>query len=288
MRGRSPPSRERKGSSDRMCGGGPWGEASARSAPGWGSSDPPQPLESSSSRLVNQESSSKNPEESPKPKRPWNRTMQTVRMSSSSSETVAPEVSSEKEESTFLVRVKKGETKAKVLFLNNQKSQGWEGPFDMSLTVEDMIDFNAQPAPRAHTWPTSVNESESFFWGGGEWRVRALVRDVVYWFHKPLGVVGKWSRAIVEKVILPTELQYREGWTDIMYQIMQTPMGDENYGSSIAKEDDMRPSLWGDPTTYACMPSNTDALHSIDVVGIDTCSALLVSTREEDILFQDR
>ncbi len=110
---------------------------------------------------------------------------------------------------------------------------------------------------------------------------------MVYWFHKPLGV-GKWSKAIVEKVILPTELQYRERWTQIVYQIVQTPMGDAHFGSSIAKEDDMRPSLWGDPTTYACMPSNTDALHSMEVVGIDTCSALSVSTREEDFLFLDR
>jgi hypothetical protein len=82
-------------------------------------------------------------------------------MSSSSSEAVPPMLSSEKEESTFLVRVKKGESKAKFLFLDNQKSQGWEGPFDMSLTMEDMVDFSARPAPRAHTRPASVKESES-------------------------------------------------------------------------------------------------------------------------------
>ena len=33
---------------------------------------------------------------------------------------------------------------------------------------------------------------------------------------------------------------------------------------------------------------NTDALHNMEVVGIDTCSALSVSTREEDFLFLDR
>ncbi len=31
----------------------------------------------------------------------------------------------------------------------------------MSLTMDDMLDFNARPAPRAHTWPASVKESES-------------------------------------------------------------------------------------------------------------------------------
>ncbi len=323
MRGRSPPPREKKGASDRMCEGGPWGEANARSEPGWGSPkrgspDRPRLSVGSPPSPEKQESSSKSPEESPKLRRPWNRTRRTVRMSSSSSDTLPPNLSSETEENTFLVRVKKGETKAKVLFLNDQKSQGWEGPFDLSLTMEEMVDFNARPAPRAHTWPASVKESDSssgeeesggsetsekvkdplyekgldqhlegdrgvgyrelmasarkagtgyrdlmskevmtqaeweaIYWEQREeWNSldpRFKVRDVVWWYHKPLGV-GKWSRAIVEKVILPTELQYREGWTDIVYQIMQTPMGDEHYGSSIAREVDMRPGLWGDPT----------------------------------------
>ncbi len=210
--------------------------------------------------------------------------------------------------------------------------------------MDDMVEFNAVPAPRAHTWPASVKESESSSGeegsGGSErsekkggplfkgeldkllmgkrgvgyrkltasekktqaqWEAlyweqkeelsalnpRFKVKDVVYWFHKPLGV-WKWSKAIVEKVILPTELQYREGWADILSQVMLCPMGDKNYASSIGKKKDMRRSIWGDPTAYACMPSNTDALHSLEVVGIDTCSALSVSTREEDFLFLDR
>jgi hypothetical protein len=36
----------------------------------------------------------------------------------------------------------------------------------MSLTMEDMVEFNAMKAPRAHTWPVSVKESESS--SGGE------------------------------------------------------------------------------------------------------------------------
>ena len=134
-------------------------------------------------------------------------------------------------------------------------------------------------------------EWEAHWWEQSEaWNAldpRFKVRDVVFWYHKPLGV-GKWSRAVVEKVILPTELQYREGWTEIVYQVVISPMGDENFEASIAKESDLRTSLWGDPTTYSCMPSNTDALHNMVVVGIDTCSALSVSTREEDFLFLDR
>jgi hypothetical protein len=133
--------------SDRMCEGGPWGGASAGSAPGWGSPTPPQPSERNVFRPVEQESSSKSPEETPQSKRPWNRTRREVLMSGGSFKVETPKSSSGKEESIFLVRVKKGETKAKVLFLNNQKSKGWEGPFDMSLTMDDMVDFNAMLAP---------------------------------------------------------------------------------------------------------------------------------------------
>jgi hypothetical protein len=355
MRGQSPPPKERKGSAARMCEGGPWGEDSTGSTRGWGS---PRRCLPDLVRSGKEESSSRDLEDVPKPKKPWNRTRRSVRMPNTSSSADPPKLSSEIEESTFLVKVKKGEAKAKVLFLNNQKSTGWEGPFDTSLTMEDMLDFSARPAPRAHTWPASVQGSDSssegeksggsessertrsppfekgldphlegergagyrelvesakkagagyraliaqekltqaeweaYWWEQSEaWNAldpRFKVKDVVFWYHKPLGV-GKWSRAVVEKVILPTELQYREGWTDIVYQIVISPMGDENFEASIAKESDLRTSLWGDPTTYSCMPSNTDALHNMEVVGIDTCSALSVSTREEDFLFLDR
>ncbi len=92
----------------------------------------------------------------------------------------------------------------------------------------------------------------------------------------------------MEKLILPTELQYREEMTDILYEVMLLPMGDENFASSIEKAEDMRPSTWGGPTFYTCMPTGTDSLHSMEAVGIDTCSALSVSTREEDFLFLDK
>ncbi len=58
------------------------------------------------------------PEESPKGKRAWNRTRREVRPS-----TKSPKSPSESEESTFLVRVKKGENKAKVLFLDQKNLQ---------------------------------------------------------------------------------------------------------------------------------------------------------------------
>jgi hypothetical protein len=127
------------------------------SAPGCGSPTPPPPLDRATFRPIGQESLSKSPEQSAEKKRPF----YIAKNKGASSGTKTPHSSYEEKESTFLVRVKKGETKAKVLFLNYQKSKGWEGPFDMSLTMDEMVEFNAMPAPRAHKWPASVKESES-------------------------------------------------------------------------------------------------------------------------------
>ncbi len=102
----------------------------------------------------------------------------------------------------------------------------------------------------------------------------------------------KWWRAWVETVILPTELQYRDGMVDVLYQICSHL--DEEIGSVrvIRKEYRLRniqerkrtipKSMW-----HTSLPTQVGSLHSMEVVGIDTCSALSVSTRREDFLFLD-
>jgi hypothetical protein len=111
-----------------------------------------------------------------------------------------------------------------------------------------------------------------------EWsslRPRYKVGEAV-WLYSTEEGVGKWRKACVEKVILPTELQYFEGMTDILYQNCLVLMGGKELLITIGKEGDIRPSKWGDVQASTSMPTNTDALHSMDVVGIDTCSALSV------------
>jgi hypothetical protein len=52
------------------------------------------------------------------------------------------------EERTFLVRVRPGMTQAEVLFLNNEKGNGWEGPFDLEVPLKDLLEFDRLPLPR--------------------------------------------------------------------------------------------------------------------------------------------
>ena len=96
----------------------------------------------------------------------------------------------------------------------------------------------------------------------------------------------------MEAIILPTETQYRDGMVDIMYQLCPHP--NENIGNTrlIIKEYRLREfqgshqDNWK-PQTLTSLPTRLDPLHSMDAVGIDTCSALSVSTRKEDFLFLD-
>jgi hypothetical protein len=71
--------------------------------------------------------------------------------------------------------MKKGKNEAQVLFLGTQKSEGWEGPFDTSLSMEEVRDFSLKYPPHARGrsasatvssgsdryTPTSDNESGS-------------------------------------------------------------------------------------------------------------------------------
>jgi hypothetical protein len=52
------------------------------------------------------------------------------------------------EERTFLVKVRPGMTQAEVLFLNNAKGDGWEGPFDLEVPLKDLFEFDLLPLPR--------------------------------------------------------------------------------------------------------------------------------------------
>jgi hypothetical protein len=96
----------------------------------------------------------------------------------------------------------------------------------------------------------------------------------------------------VETIILPTETQYRDGMVDILYQLCPHPI--EKIGNTriIWKEYRLRAYrashlCVGGPQQYSTLPTNLEPLHSMEVVGIDTCSALYVSTRREDFLFLD-
>ena len=102
----------------------------------------------------------------------------------------------------------------------------------------------------------------------------------------------RWWRAWIETRIIPTETQYRDGMVDILYQICPHPMEKIGNERIIIREYRLRGFRanhlsYGEAQPFTSMPTHLDPLHSMGVVGIDTCSALSVSTRREDFLFLD-
>ena len=310
MRGSSPPPKVKLG----QPGPNPYGvhlDSKGREcAPGWGS--PRQESSLRSKELVKpeegfvpirEESSCRSPDESAKQKtkRPFNR----PRGKDATKRTRTPDSSpeSEEEECSFMVRFKKGSKEAQVRFLGNEKSEGWEGPFDTSLSMEEVRDFSLKFPPRARGrstsptvslgsdryTPTSEKESESDSESskGKEWKqfdgeldkyltrgrgagyrtileAERKTKDLRRKYYRLLseewsalnphykvgeGVwvcskedgVAKWRKACIQKVILPTELQYREGMIDILYQTSQVPIGRMESVIAIGKESDIRP-----------------------------------------------
>jgi hypothetical protein len=59
-----------------------------------------------------------------------------------------------------MVRMQKGKNEAQVLFLGNEKSKEWEGPFDVSLSMDEVRNFSLKRPPRAHARPASATVSE--------------------------------------------------------------------------------------------------------------------------------
>ncbi len=52
------------------------------------------------------------------------------------------------EERIFLVLVRAGISEAEVMFLNNRKGDGWEGPFDLKTPLQSLLEFDLLPLPK--------------------------------------------------------------------------------------------------------------------------------------------
>ncbi len=52
------------------------------------------------------------------------------------------------EERTLLVRVRPRKDQAEVMFLNNTKGDGWEGPFGLDIPIQSLLDFDQSPSRR--------------------------------------------------------------------------------------------------------------------------------------------
>ncbi len=133
-------------------------------------------------------------------------------------------------------------------------------------------------------------------------RPRFNVGDKVYVYVGPRGF-GKWRMAVVFGVTLPLEAESIVENRGTMYRVIPIPVRGEVCRELNVPEASLRDRDWSPPKTHnvneaksegswdqdgsSCLVSNVEPLHSLNVVGIDTCSAMSVSTRREDFLYID-
>ncbi len=92
----------------------------------------------------------------------------------------------------------------------------------------------------------------------------------------------------MEKVFVPSDADYLRGAREVRYQIQPYPLEGEPNDSMEKKESELSDSrMVRGPDGKTCLVTQMDPLHPLDVVGIDTCLAMSVSTLREDFPFLD-
>jgi hypothetical protein len=109
--------------------------------------------------------------------------------------------------------------------------------------------------------------------------------------------------AIIFGVNVPTESESLRDNRGIIYRVIPIPVGGEVCRELSVAEDSLRDRNRPPPATEtdskgkgedkwdqdgsSCLVSNLEPLHPLNVVSINTCSAMSVSTRREDFLYVD-
>jgi hypothetical protein len=227
MKGSSPPPKVKRGQSEPSPYGVHRDSKGKEVAPGWGSpprASPSPPREPRKDRKgfkpIKKTSSGCNPEGSIKSKRPFNR----PREKGPSTRAVTPDSSSECEKNvSSVLEAPVGKFSGELdKYLTRGRGAGYREIMDAEKKVKTLGKTNYRQL--SEEWS---NLSP-----------RHKVGEII-WFYTTEEKVGKWKKACVERVVLPTEVQYREGMTSITHQICRLPMRGNESEITIQKEGDL-------------------------------------------------
>jgi hypothetical protein len=203
----------------------------------------------------------------------------------------------------ILIRVKRGENRAYVRHLPG----GPEGVFDMSASIHHLIEHkhrlsqigssSTEPKYMGFRGGKSAKDSEQTnkkrkvdtrekSKGKEEKAERFDVGDRVYYFNNEPGN-EKWHSARVTGYLYPGENGYPDGQSEVVYKIQPDNEGGQRYSATTRIGRNLRAWNWAKPCLVAKEDEGTQPLLPLDRVGIDTCSALSVSSRREDFLWLD-
>ncbi len=115
---------------------------------------------------------------------------------------------------------------------------------------------------------------------------RFQIGQRVYFFNDEPGN-EKWHEARVIGHLYPGDDGYPAGQRQVVYRIQSDGEKGQKYQPTIRKENSLRAWDWAKPCLVAKVGNETQPLLPLDRVGIDTCSALSVSSRRDGFLWLD-
>jgi len=223
---------------------------------------------------------------------------------------MAPRPGSERQCEEVLIRVKRGKNQAHVKHLPD----GPEGYVDLDMSIRHLIEdkirresSSAEPKPSSAT-PNGASEPKYLGYRSKEKKDQAnkkrrmedtvtshgkeekverfYIGQRVYYFHDEQGN-EKWHEAKVIDHLYPGDDGYPAGQSQVHYRIQPVSEKGHKYQPTIRRENNLRAWNWAKPCLVTKVENDHKPLLPLDRVGIDTCSALSVSSRKDDFLWLD-
>ena len=218
---------------------------------------------------------------------------------------MAPRPGSKREGDEILIRVKRGENQAHIKHLPN----GPEGYVDLAVSIRHLIEDkrsreSSSAEPKLSSKPKYLGyrsnpkekneqankkrrvEDPKTAHGKEEKVERFQIGQRIYYFHDEPGN-EKWHEARVIEHLYPGDDDYPAGQNQVFYRIQPAREKGQKYQSTIRRGSELRAWDWAKPCLVANAGKETQPLLPLDRVGIDTCSALSVSSRKDDFLWLD-
>ncbi len=210
------------------------------------------------------------------------------------------------------IRVKKGENRAYVQYLLDGPQREYNGFFDLATSIHHLIAHKHRNHGGSSTSEPKHMGFRSGHKGKGdkpervveqpskERKVQEPVKSNgkeekverfdlgqrVYYFNDEPGN-EKWHSARVIGYLYPGDEGYTDGESQVIYKIQPDNELGQRYQPITRLGRCLRAWDWAKPCLVAKEGDENRPLVPLDMVGIDTCSALSVSSKREDFLWLD-
>jgi hypothetical protein len=157
----------------------------------------------------------------------------------------------------------------------NKRAEEHKGKRIPNVGFKELIESESRNKKRKTSSKTNKSDAPRFEWG----------QRVYYWVEEQGN--EKWHSAHVLSSSYPGQDGHPSTEEEILYRLQPDAEKGQKYKVVERLEKELRCKSWGKPCLVGSMGRKRDPLLPMDRVGIDTCSALSVSSSKEDFLWLD-